>query len=80
MTIDTNTMISISDANKSFSNVARVVDQYGSAVILKINTPKYIVVEFKNANSINETSDAELLAVSSMMMKRNIKAYQELAK
>ena len=80
MTIDTNTMISISDANKSFSNVARVVDQYGSAVILKNNTPKYIVVEFKNANSINETSDAELLAVSSMMMKRNIKAYQELAK
>ena len=80
MTIDTNTMISISDANKSFSNVARVVDQYGSAVILKNNTPKYIVVEFKNANSINETSDVELLAVSSMMMKRNIKAYQELAK
>ena len=80
MTIDTNTMISISDANKSFSNVARVVDQYGSAVILKNNTPKYIVVEFKNANSINETSDAELLAVSSMMMKRNIKAHQELAK
>ncbi|MBQ7645051.1 MAG: type II toxin-antitoxin system Phd/YefM family antitoxin [Spirochaetales bacterium] len=80
MTIDTNTMVSISDANKSFSNVARIVEQYGSAVILKNNTPKYIVVEFNSANSGNEASDAELFAVSSMVMKRNSKAYQELAK
>lgn len=36
MTIDTKTLISISEANQNFSKVARLVDEYGSAVILKI--------------------------------------------
>ena len=39
MTIDTKTMVSISDANQNFSKVARLVDECGSEVILKINVP-----------------------------------------
>ena len=35
MNVNTNTMVSISEANQNFSKVARLVDQYGSAVILK---------------------------------------------
>lgn len=35
MTVDTNTMISITEANQNFSKVARVVDEHGTAVILK---------------------------------------------
>ena len=31
MTIDTNTMISITEANQNFSKVARVVDEHGTA-------------------------------------------------
>ena len=31
MTIDTKTLISISEANQNFSKVARLVDEYGSA-------------------------------------------------
>ena len=80
MTVDTNTMISISEANKNFSNVARIVDQYGTAVILKNNTPKYIVVEFNKANTIDSVSDDELLSVSSELMRKNKKVYRELAK
>ena len=41
MTVDTNTMISITEANQNFSKVARVVDEHGTAVILKNNVPKY---------------------------------------
>ena len=40
MTVDTNTMISVTEANQNFSKVARVVDEYGAAVILKNNVPK----------------------------------------
>ena len=43
MTIDTNTMVSISEANQNFSKVARLVDEKGSAVILKNNVPRYLV-------------------------------------
>ena len=34
MTVDTNTMISITEANQNFSKVARVFDEYGAAVRL----------------------------------------------
>ena len=40
MNIDSKTMVSISEANQNFSKVARLVDQYGSAVILKNNAPR----------------------------------------
>ena len=39
MTIDTNTMISITEANQNFSKVTKVVDEHGTAVILKYNVP-----------------------------------------
>lgn len=39
MNINTNTMVSMTEANQNFSKVARLVDQYGSAVVLKNNTP-----------------------------------------
>ena len=40
MNVNTKTMVSISEANQNFSKVARLVDQYGSAVILKNNSPR----------------------------------------
>ena len=46
MNIDTNTIVPISVANQNFSKVARLVDQYGSAVIMKNNTPRYITVSY----------------------------------
>ena len=49
MTIDTNTMISITEANQNFSKVARVVDEHGTAVILKNNVPWYLVIDFSKA-------------------------------
>lgn len=36
MKIDTNTMVSITEANQNFSKVARLVDEHGTAVILRI--------------------------------------------
>ena len=43
MNVNTKTMVSISEANQNFSKVARLVDQYGSAVILKENHRVYQV-------------------------------------
>lgn len=80
MNIDTNTMISISEANQNFSKVARLVDQYGSAVILKNNTPRYLIVEFEQADEIQTVSDDDVLTVSKKIMERNRTVYEELAK
>lgn len=80
MNIDTNTIIPISLANQNFSKVARLVDQYGSAVIMKNNVPRYIVYEFSQADSMQAASDEDVLAASAKLMQRNRHVYEELAK
>ena len=50
MLINTEQMISMSEANQNFSKVARMVDQEGQAIILKNNVPRYLVIEFHRQN------------------------------
>ena len=64
MNIDTNTIVPISVANQNFSKVARLVDQYGSAVIMKNNTPRYIIYEFNQADTMQAAADDDVLASS----------------
>lgn len=45
MNIDTKTMVSISDANHNFSKVTKIVEEHGSALILKNNEPKYMMLD-----------------------------------
>lgn len=80
MQVNTDTLVSITEANQNFSKVARLVDQYGSAVILKNNTPRYVVIEFAQAEKNTEASDTEVNEISQRLMKRNTHVYQELAK
>ena len=80
MTINTNTMISISEANQNFSKVARLVDEQGSAVILKNNVPRYIVIDFSKADHDMIASDEDVLSISKKIMEQNKEAYEVLAK
>lgn len=80
MNIDTNTIVPISVANQNFSKVARLVDQYGSAVIMKNNTPRYIIYEFNQADAVQVASDDDVIASSVKIMQRNKHVYEELAK
>lgn len=80
MNIDTNTIVPISVANQNFSKVARLVDQYGSAVIMKNNTPRYIIYEFNQADTMQAAADDDVLASSVKLMQRNTHVYEELAK
>ena len=80
MIIDTNTVVSMTDANQNFSKVARVVDSYGRAVIFKNNAPRYLVIEFPMADKVETASDEDVLASSSKMMDLYDVAFRELAK
>ena len=80
MTIDTNTMVSISEANQNFSKVARLVDEYGSAVILKNNIPRYLVIDFSKAEREITASEEDVLSISKRLMEQNKEAYEVLAK
>ena len=80
MNINTNTMVSMTEANQNFSKVARLVDQYGSAVVLKNNTPRYLIIDFAQADELQTAADDDVLAVSKKLMERNKAVYEELAK
>ena len=80
MTINTKNLVSISEANQNFSKVARLVDENGSAVILKNNVPRYLVMEFSRAESEQFAPDEDVLSVSKRLVEKNRKAYEELAK
>ena len=80
MTIDTNTMISITEANQNFSKVARLVDEKGSAVILKNNMPRYLVIDFSKADKDVTASDEDVLVISKKLLEQNREAYEVLAK
>lgn len=80
MTIDTNTMISITEANQNFSKVVRVVEEHGTAVILKNNAPRYLVIDFSKAEKEKIAATEDVLAVSERLIKQNMEAYEVLAK
>ncbi|MFP5528045.1 type II toxin-antitoxin system Phd/YefM family antitoxin [Peptococcus simiae] len=80
MKINTNMLVSITEANQNFSKVARLVDEQGSAVILKNNNPKYVILDYSALDALTLADDEDISLVSKRLMKKNKKAYEELAK
>lgn len=70
MNIDTNNLVSITEANQNFSKIARMVDENGSVVILKNNAPRYVLVEFNEFEKTQQASDEDVLALSKSLMKK----------
>ena len=79
MMINTQAMVSISEANQNFSRVARLVDEKGTVVIMKNNAPRYLVIDFSRAEAMQAASDDEVLSVSSRLIQQNRAAYEVLA-
>ena len=80
MTINTNAMVSITEANQNLSKVARLVDELGTAVILKNNVPRYLVIDFSKAEADIVAPDEDVLTVSKRLIEQNREAYEVLAK
>jgi antitoxin Phd len=73
-------MISMTEANQNFSRVARMVDEKGSAIIMKNNKPRYLLVDFSEAESLQAATDENVMSISRKLIEQNRKAYEELAK
>ena len=80
MTINSDTIFSMTQANQNFSQVARTVDQQGDAVIFKNNKPKYIVMDAEtNGYLFDLTDDEKIDIVAARILKRYLPAFKELA-
>lgn len=80
MMVDTNSMISIVEANENFSKVTRIVDEHGRAIILKNNVPRYLVIDFSKADEEKVAETEDMLSISERLIKQNMEAYEVLAK
>lgn len=80
MNVNTSNLVSITEANQNFSRVARMVDENGAVVILKNNAPRYILIEFEQAEKEALASNEDLMAISKRLIEKNRQAYEVLAK
>ena len=80
MVINTDNLVSITEANQNFSRVARMVDENGAAVILKNNVPRYVLMEFSQVEDEQQAKDEDILEISKRLITKNKQAYEELAK
>ena len=78
MKVSTQNMVSISEANQNFSRIARMVDEQGPVVVLKNNTPKYLIIEFSSVDN-EYAPDEDVFFFSKALMKKNRAAYEVLA-
>ena len=80
MTIDSNTIVSATEANQNFSRVARIADRFGEAIIFKNNRPKYKLVDLEQDDDLELTDDEKIDIVAKRLLVEYRPAFLELAK
>lgn len=80
MNVNTKSLVSITEANQNFSKVALLVDENGSAVILKNNVPRYLIVEFSQAENEEYANDEDVMSISKRLIEKNKEAYFSIGK
>ena len=81
MKINIDNLVSISEANQNFSRVARLVDEKGTAIILRNNAPRYVLIDYNLLRQGNTTADdMDVDSIASRVLTKHIKAFEELAK
>ena len=80
MMINTNAIVSASEANQNFSKVTRIADAQGQAVIFKNNKPKYLLVDIESTPYFDMTDDEKIDVIAARILKKFKPAFEELAK
>ncbi|MBQ4435184.1 MAG: type II toxin-antitoxin system Phd/YefM family antitoxin [Clostridia bacterium] len=80
MLINSNAIVSVTEANQNFSKVARMAETQGRVVVFKNNRPKLLVIDLDTDPQIEMTEDEKLDFVASRILKEHRAAFEELAK
>ena len=80
MQINTNTIVSVTEANQNFSRVTRIAEKNGQAVIFKNNRPKYLLIDVDSSPVLELTDDEKIDSVAARILNRIRPAFEELAK
>lgn len=80
MTIDTNAIVTATEANQNFSKVARLAEKKGKVVVFKNNKPKLLVIDLDTEPQIEMSEDEKLEFVAARILREHKAAFEELAK
>lgn len=80
MMINTNAIVSMTEANQNFSRVTRIADANGQAIVFKNNRPKYLLIDMDRSPLLDMTDDEKIDVVAARIMKKFKPAFEELAK
>lgn len=80
MIIDSNKMLSVTEANQNFSKATKMADKEGTVIIMKRNKPKYALINLDENPQIEMTDEEKILFVGNRILHRYIDAFKELAK
>ena len=80
MQINTNTIVSVTEANQNFSRVSRIAEKNGQAVIFKNNRPKFLLIDVEQSPLMDLTEDEKIDIVAARILNRFRPAFEELAK
>lgn len=80
MQINTNQMLSMTEANQNFSRAVKIVDRTGAAIILRNNRPQYMIISLNDNPLLDLTDDEKIDIVARRILKKYRGAFEELAK
>lgn len=80
MNIDTNAIVTATEANQNFSRVARLAEKKGKVVVFKNNRPKLLVIDLDTEPQIEMSEDEKLEFVAARILREHRSAFEELAK
>ena len=80
MMINTNAIVSMTEANQNFSRVVRIAEANGQAVVFKNNKPKFLLIDMERTPILDMTDDEKIDVVAARIMKKYKPAFEELEK
>ena len=80
MSINTEKIVSISEANQNFSRVARIAEEAGEVFIFDNNKPKYLLVDLETDAPIEMSDDEKIDFVAARVLREYRRAFEALAK
>ena len=80
MLIDTQDIVTMTEANQNFSKTARLTDKNGHVVIFKNNKPKYLLIDMDNESYIELSEDEKIDIVAKRILEQYRPAFEALAK
>ena len=80
MNIDTNCIVTATEANQNFSRGAKLAEEKGRVVVFKNNRPKLLIIDLDTEPQIEMTEDEKLEFIARRILKEHKAAFEELAK